>query len=243
MSSPVIWHELECGRYRADLPLWRDLADEHGSPVLDVGAGIGRVAIELARSGHEVVALDSDPALLEELDRIAQAQSVAPLIRIVLADARSFALDATFGLIIVPMQTIQLLGGPDGRTAFMRRARAHLRPGGVIAVAVATEFEPFDTRDGGPAPLPDVGERDGVLHFSQPVAVTPDGDGYVLERRRETVTAAGERLVEHDRIRLDTVTVPMLRTEAAGVGLRGGAISRIPATEDHVPTEVVLFNE
>ena len=36
-------------------------------PVLDVGAGTGRVALALARAGHEVIALDADPELLGEL--------------------------------------------------------------------------------------------------------------------------------------------------------------------------------
>ena len=26
--SAVIWHDLECGSYRADLPLWRELAGD-----------------------------------------------------------------------------------------------------------------------------------------------------------------------------------------------------------------------
>ncbi len=26
-AREVVWHELECGSYRADLPLWRELAD------------------------------------------------------------------------------------------------------------------------------------------------------------------------------------------------------------------------
>jgi hypothetical protein len=54
-STEVVWHDLECGAYRADLPLWRELAARarFGSPILDVGAGTGRVALDLARAGHE----------------------------------------------------------------------------------------------------------------------------------------------------------------------------------------------
>ena len=56
----VIWHDLECGTYAEDLPLWRSLAAEHGDPVLDVGAGTGRVALDLARSGYRVFPLVPD---------------------------------------------------------------------------------------------------------------------------------------------------------------------------------------
>ena len=66
-AGHVLWHDLECGPYRADLPLWRWLAGREGGPVLDVGAGTGRVTLELAREGHELVALDRDAGLLREL--------------------------------------------------------------------------------------------------------------------------------------------------------------------------------
>jgi SAM-dependent methyltransferase len=70
MRSPtdqVIWHDIECGRYRADLPLWRELAKAEEGPVLDLGAGTGRVTLDLARKGHRVVALDREPQFLETL--------------------------------------------------------------------------------------------------------------------------------------------------------------------------------
>ena len=111
LSDPAIWHDLECGSYAADLPLWRALADRTGGPVLDVGAGTGRVALDLARRGHEVIALDCDEGLLEALGPRAEGLPV----RTLAADARDFALDAPVRLCIVPMQTIQLLGGRRGR--------------------------------------------------------------------------------------------------------------------------------
>ena len=59
--DPVVaWHDTECGSYDADLPLWRELAG--AGPVLDVGAGTGRVALDLAARGASVTALDVEPA-------------------------------------------------------------------------------------------------------------------------------------------------------------------------------------
>ena len=68
-TRDVVWHDLECGGYDADLPLWRELAREAAGGVLDVGAGTGRVALDLAAAGHDVTALDLDPALLDVLAR------------------------------------------------------------------------------------------------------------------------------------------------------------------------------
>ena len=85
--SGVIWHDLECGGYRADLPLWRELAEHEGSPVLDVGAGTGRVALDLARRGHEVV-LDRTTA--EDLEAAAPRHGLRVLPRRRIAETEDY---------------------------------------------------------------------------------------------------------------------------------------------------------
>ena len=132
----VIWHDIECGAYGADLPVWCSLASEQGGAVLDVGSGTGRIALELARRGHGVVALDQDPALIAELSRRAADLEIETVV----ADARGFELDRRFGLILVPMQTIQLLGGASGRAQFLERARRHLEAGGLVAIAISEQL-------------------------------------------------------------------------------------------------------
>ena len=67
MNLEALWHDLECGDYRDDLPFWLALAAETGGPVLDIGAGTGRVTLELAAAGTAVVGLDIEPALLAAL--------------------------------------------------------------------------------------------------------------------------------------------------------------------------------
>ncbi|MHB8693521.1 MAG: class I SAM-dependent methyltransferase [Solirubrobacteraceae bacterium] len=237
MSSGVIWHDLECGGYGEDLALWRSLAAAHGTPVLDVGAGTGRVSLNIAAAGRDVIALDSDELLLAEL---AARGSSLPL-QTVLADARSFALNAPVPLCIVPMQTIQLLGGRAGRLAFLRCARASLRRGGVLAIAIAVELEPFDAEAAGFGPVPDICERDGVVYSSLPTAVRVDGEAFVLERRRETVDTHGQRTAEHDLIRLDKVNARELEREGRIAGFSPAGRELVPATRDYVGSEVVIL--
>src|SRR5436305_11267187 len=220
----VIWHDLECSSYIEDLPLWRSLVASYGDPVLDVGAGTGRVTLDLARAGYRVTALDRDPELVSALARrsgrnvpIADVSSQATVTTVV-ADARDFDLGERFPLVIVPMQTIQLLGGGDGRAAFLRCAHRHLLSGRLLAVAIADVLDLFEVVDGMPMPLPDVREQDGFVYSSQPIAVRADRAGFVLERRRETVGPAGERTVEDNVIRLDRLTVRGLERE----GVAGG---------------------
>jgi SAM-dependent methyltransferase len=235
--SAVVWHDLECGSYARDLEVWRELAAEHGEPILDVGAGTGRVTLDLARRGHRVTALDRDPELLAALASRAGATTVETAV----GDAREFELERRFALIIVPMQTIQLLGGADGRGQFLRRARVHLRSGGAVAVAITDTLELFEISDGATAPLPDICEIHGVVYSSQPTAVRSEGDGFVLERRRETVSTDGSRLVAQDRIHLDAVSAVELEREGAEAGLQAAGVMIVPPTADYVGSQVVVL--
>ena len=55
--------------YRDDLPFYLRLADDVGQPVLELGAGTGRVTEALARAGNAVVALDASAAMLARARR------------------------------------------------------------------------------------------------------------------------------------------------------------------------------
>ncbi|MDQ3768733.1 MAG: class I SAM-dependent methyltransferase, partial [Actinomycetota bacterium] len=192
--TSVLWHDLECSTYTADLPLWRELAASGAhppGPILDVGAGTGRVALDLARAGHEVVALDRDDVLLDALRERAAEEGLD--VRTVTGDARAFALNGIFRLVLAPMQTVQLLGGPESVESFLRCAAEHLRPGGLLAAALA-EAVPFGDDVAGGLPPPDILETGGWLYASHPVAVRPGPDGGAwLERRREAVAPDGAR--------------------------------------------------
>src|SRR5262249_35389468 len=149
VNVAALWHDLECGGYREDLPLWRALAAESGGgPGLDVGAGTGRVTLDPAAQGVSGVAVDTEAALLAPpAHRAAGAPGHA-----VGARARDFALERRFTLIAVPMQTLQLFGGPDGRAAFLRCALTHLEPGGLVAAALADAMDCFDDEHDTPPP-------------------------------------------------------------------------------------------
>jgi SAM-dependent methyltransferase len=227
-----MFHEVECGRYQADLPLWQELARAAPDGILDVGAGTGRVALPLARAGHAVTALDLDPELLAVLRERAEDLPIATLA----ADAQDFALAAPVGLIIVPMQTLQLLADRD---AFYACARRALRPGGRLAAAIAGGLEGFEEPHH--LPLPDVGRIEGWTFLSQPVAIRVLPGEYRIERIREVVAPDGTRERSADVIRLADVTPAQLAEEAAVHGLEAEELRRIPETDEHVGSEVVVF--
>jgi SAM-dependent methyltransferase len=267
-SRAVIWHDLECGSYRADLPLWQELAQatrpgaERGR-ILDVGAGTGRVALELARTGHSVTALDLDPVLLGALK-----QRAAHLdIELACADARAFELSRhDFDLCVVPMNTIQVLGGSAARSAFLRRARAHLRPGGLLACAIVTVVEPFDCSRGDVGPSAETARVDGVLYVSQATRVSVLERRLLIERERRIIPPAGRQAdcvgtarddvpgprlrgrpsglgpaVERNLIELDRIGASRLEREAIEAALRPEPVRDVAPTDEHTGGAVVMF--
>ena len=236
--SEVVWHDVECGRYDADLELWRELAEQSGGPILDVGAGTGRVTLDLARRGHEVVALDLDRALLDVLERRAQAQRLH--VQTIVADAAGFDLRRRdFAVVMAPMQTVQLLR-PAGRRGFLRSARAHVARGGVVAIALADALECFDAEHV-LLPLPDRLIVDSALYSSQPVALRDHGDTVAIERIREVLTADGHRSASEDVLHLDRISISELEAEGRAAGLTALPARIVPPTEEHVGTSVVLL--
>jgi SAM-dependent methyltransferase len=230
--SAVIWHDLECGGYVEDLELWRELAGD--GPVLDLGCGTGRVALDLADHGVPVVGLDIDEVLLEELRRRAGELPVET----VRADVRDFDLGRRFPVVLAPMQTVQLLDGPAGRADFLRCAKAHLEPGGIFAIAVAEDIQTFDEVEEA-LPLPDVREDGGTVYFSQPVSIKDEGDRFEIQFVREVIDPRGGRTSGRSVIHLDQLDAGQLEAEAADFTVLDRRT--VPATEAYVGSTVVML--
>ena len=236
MNVDVLWHDLECGAYDLDLPLSRALAAETGGVVLDVGAGTGRVSLQLASDGVAVVAMDADASLLAALERRAAGLPVETVV----ADARDFALSRRFSLAIVPMQTLQLLGGRAGRVAFLRCALDHLQPGGLLAAALADAMHCFDEEHELPPP-PDECEIAGVRYASHLLAVVEENGRAAIHRRRE-VAGPGDRSESVEAVvRLDRVTAGEVMDEAAEVGFLVEPVRYVPETEEYLGSTVVIL--
>lgn len=232
-GASVIWHEVECGSYAADLALWEELADGR---VLDLGCGTGRVALHLARRGHRVTALDAEPAFVRALE--ARAGKL-PVVGVV-GDARAFDLDDEFDLVLAPMQLIQLFADGKERRRCLDCVSAHLAPGGVAAFAIVEGIpDPVDT----PPPLPDTREVDGWVYSSLPIEAGIDAGVLRARRLRQTVSPDGELSEELDEILLRMLDRPTLEREAEAAGLRPAGVRAVAASTDHVGSTAVLFGK
>jgi len=126
------------GSLQGDIEWYCQKATDAGSPVLELGAGTGRIAIAVAQAGMRVTAIDIDAGMLDTLRRKvatlpAQVQSRISVHR---ADMRAFTLDARYALVMIPFRAFLHNLTWDDQLAALQRAYEHLQPGGELALNV-----------------------------------------------------------------------------------------------------------
>jgi SAM-dependent methyltransferase len=99
------------------------LAGFEPASVLDAGCGTGRVAIELARRGVEVVGVDADADMLD------RARRKAPDIEWVVADLATLDLGRTFDIVVLAGNVLPFVE-PADRPAAVQGCARHLAGGG-----------------------------------------------------------------------------------------------------------------
>jgi SAM-dependent methyltransferase len=100
--------------------------------ILELGVGNGRIAIPLARAGHDVTGVDLAPAMLADLRRRLDDEPEAVRARVHLkrGDLRRVRLRKQYALIIVAFNTVLHLYSRRDVEQFFATVKAHLAPGG-----------------------------------------------------------------------------------------------------------------
>jgi len=133
-------YDWQYGGLVEDIPFFVELAKQHGSPVLEVGCGTGRVTIPLARQGIRVVGVDLSSHMLaiarHKTDD--EAAEVRERIELLKGDMRAFSLGREFPCVIVPQAAVFHLEGPEAIGGAFRNFHGHTKPGGVILVDVVS---------------------------------------------------------------------------------------------------------
>ena len=235
-ESVVLWHDLECGGYTGDLPLWRELAHQADGPVLDLGAGTGRVALELAAAGYEVTALDSDPVLLDELAR--RAESAGLDVTCQPADARRLPAIGPFALILASMQFLQLMGGAAGRAELLAGVASCLAPGGIFAAAISDLDEALGT--GPEEASPHVGDGSSWICSSVPLRIRRKPGGIDVDWLRRLISPTGEVTDDLRTETLDFLTPVQLEREAKREGLIAEARRELSHADAYIGSTVVV---
>lgn len=146
-------------RKQDDIPFYLDVARRAGGPVIEFGAGTGRVGMEIVKAGLPYFGVDLAPAMLEvfeaKLSELAPAAAPAPAAaaaapagvvptpaapparkRIKEGDARTMQLDRRFACAIAPGDFLSHLLTEEDRRRALNRVKAHLVPGGLFVFDV-----------------------------------------------------------------------------------------------------------
>jgi SAM-dependent methyltransferase len=129
-----------------DLPFWLYLAGREACPVIEWGAGTGRIAAPLTTAGHDVTAVELSGQMVEP------GKEKSRSVEWVVGDMRNVDPGRLYGLAICAFNSFLCLKIVDDALAFLRNAHEHLVPGGLLAIEVSA-FSPEELVDppGGPA--------------------------------------------------------------------------------------------
>jgi SAM-dependent methyltransferase len=136
--QPDIYDLITVGDHQGDIDWYRRLAQQSGGPVLELGAGTGRVTMPIAAAGIAIHALDSDAPMLERLRAKVNAApaDVQARTTVVSGDMRTFEVAERFPLIICPFRAFLHNVTEADQLACLARVRQHLRPSGRFAFNV-----------------------------------------------------------------------------------------------------------
>src|SRR3954462_7985193 len=137
-----------------DVDFYDNLARSVDGAVLELGVGSGRVALPLARRGHEVVGIDTSASMPD----VAQAQLETMRLRkgsllLLDADMTNFDLNRKFGLVFAAANTFQHMLTTREQLTCLQRVAAHVAPAGVLAMSIRPPASVDWDEGAGPAPV------------------------------------------------------------------------------------------
>ncbi|MEM7168985.1 MAG: class I SAM-dependent methyltransferase [Pseudomonadota bacterium] len=112
------------------------MAAEAYGPILEVACGTGRITLPLAQAGFEITAIDLSEGMLSVAKAKAQALPLACQQRIewLCQDMAALSLDRSFAFAFVPFRSFQHLLSIADQRKTLSALRAHLAPGGRLAL-------------------------------------------------------------------------------------------------------------
>jgi len=143
-------------------------------PVLELGAGTGRLAVPLARAGLEVHALDASRAMLAQL----AAKSGGDQVHCHLGDMATDLPAGPFTLTFVAVNTFFNVTEEARQREVFRSVASRLAPGGRFVIEA---FVPDLDRDGDYVELRDVAVDKLVLSVSRSNVASQRAEGHFIE--------------------------------------------------------------
>lgn len=115
---------------QANLSFYVDAYLATDGPVVELGVGDGRIAVDAAARGRAIIGVDLSPAMLRLCRDRADRAGVLDRLTLLLADFRTFMLSEPAALVALPYHSLGHLLSIDDKRDALRHIHAQLRPGG-----------------------------------------------------------------------------------------------------------------
>jgi ubiquinone/menaquinone biosynthesis C-methylase UbiE len=127
---------------RRDVAFWRRIATRSKGPVLELGAGTGRVMFPLARAGVEIVGIDRSAEMLARAQgRRARMKSGRRRVQLVRGDIRTLPFpDRIFPLVIAPYGILQSLLRERDLAETLKAVARVLDSGGIFGIELVADL-------------------------------------------------------------------------------------------------------
>ena len=130
---------------RRDVPFWRRFALEAGGPVLELGAGTGRVAAPLGRAGVPLTGIDRSEAMLARARRRTARAGARRHVRLVRGDIRHLPFSSgAFAAVMAPYGVLQSLLRERDLAATLRSVHQVLQRGGAFGLELVADLPAWE---------------------------------------------------------------------------------------------------
>jgi len=127
----TVWTETAAST-RANLAFYVDAYLAAEEPVVELGVGDGRIAVQAAVRGRNIIGVDLSSAMLDRCRQNAVNAGVLDRLTRIQADFRHFELPRPAGLIALPYHSLGHLQSMDDKREAIVHVFSQLRPGGVF---------------------------------------------------------------------------------------------------------------
>jgi len=130
----ALYYDLvHAGQSDADAGLWQSFAGRTDRPVLEIGTGTGRIAVQLALAGHTVVGIDPSKAMLDRAR--SRVEDMGVDVTLIEGTAAGLALERDhYGLALVPADVFLYCEDGEEQLATLRALAGCLAFNGLAAI-------------------------------------------------------------------------------------------------------------
>lgn len=156
-------YDLEHRDYRDDIDFYLNVIRK--GPILEVGAGTGRITLPLLEAGFEVWAVDPSSSMLDQARRRLAAYERVHLVE---ADIRDLKVDVKFACGLMPLNVLWHFLDLESRLAALENVRRHMQPDGLLVVDLSNPHAMADRGANGEVRCrrATAGEEESVAIFS-----------------------------------------------------------------------------